>query len=93
MERLKKNKLMITTGNNNNSKTIGRNNHYYGPLNQSNSTNNHFLTDNNRKMYSNDKEILEVINCDINKKYNVDSLTQLLDAQLALSDKIRELIK
>jgi hypothetical protein len=41
----------------------------------------------------NDKEILEVINCDINKKYNVDSLTQLLDAQLALSDKIRELIK
>ena len=41
----------------------------------------------------NDKEILEVINCDINKKYNVDSLTQLLDVQLALSDKIRELIK
>ena len=41
----------------------------------------------------NDKEILEVINCDINKKYNVDSLTQLLDAQLTLSDKIRELIK
>ena len=41
----------------------------------------------------NEKEILEVINCDINKKYNVDSLTQLLDVQLALSDKIRELIK
>ena len=35
----------------------------------------------------NDKEILEVINCDINKKYNVDSLAQLLDAQLTLSDK------
>lgn len=41
----------------------------------------------------NDKEIVEAINKDINKKYNVDSLAQLLDVQLALSDKIRVLIQ
>ena len=41
----------------------------------------------------NDKEIVEAINNDINKKYNIDSLTQLLDVQLALSDKIRVLIQ
>ena len=40
-----------------------------------------------------DKEILETINSDINKKYNIDSLAQLIEVQLALSDKIRELIK
>ena len=40
-----------------------------------------------------DKEILDTINSDINKKYNIDSLTQLIEVQLALSDKIRELIK
>ena len=60
MDRLKKNKLMIYTGNNN-SKIIGRNYHYYGALNQSNSTNNHFLTDNNHKMSkmnSNDKNLV-----------------------------------
>ena len=41
----------------------------------------------------NDKEILDSINKDINKKYNIDSLTQLIEVQMALSDKIRELIK
>ena len=41
----------------------------------------------------NDEEIMKVINSDINNKYSVDSLSQLLDIQLALSDKIRELIK
>jgi len=41
----------------------------------------------------NDKEIVDTINNDINKKYNVDELTKLIDVQLALSDKIRELIK
>ena len=41
----------------------------------------------------NDQEILETINSDINKKYNIDSLTKLIEVQLALSDKIRELIK
>ena len=41
----------------------------------------------------NDKEILDTINSDINRKYNIDSLAQLIEVQLALSDKIRELIK
>ena len=41
----------------------------------------------------NDKEIFDSINKDINKKYNIDSLTQLIEVQMALSDKIRELIK
>ena len=41
----------------------------------------------------NDKEILDEINSDINKRYNVDSLAQLLEVQIGLSDKIRELIK
>ena len=41
----------------------------------------------------NDKEIMDAINNDINKRYNIDSLTQLIEVQLALSDKIRELIK
>ena len=40
----------------------------------------------------NDKEILDAINSDINKKYNIDSLTQLIEVQLTLSDKIRDLI-
>lgn len=40
-----------------------------------------------------DEEIIKVINNDVNYKYNVDSLSQLLDVQLNLSDKIRELIK
>ena len=40
----------------------------------------------------NDKEIMDAINTDINKKYNIDSLTQLIEVQLALSDKIRDLI-
>jgi hypothetical protein len=40
-----------------------------------------------------DKEIVNVINRDIDNKYSVDSLAQLLDVQLNLSDKIRELIK
>ena len=40
----------------------------------------------------NDSEILEAINADINKKYNIDSLAQLIEVQLALSDKIRELL-
>lgn len=39
-----------------------------------------------------DNEIIDAINKDINKKYNLDSLSQLLDVQLALSDKIRKLI-
>ena len=41
----------------------------------------------------NDNEIIDTINKDINKKYNVDALAQLLEVQLALSDKIRVLIK
>ena len=41
----------------------------------------------------NDKEILDTINSDIIRKYNIDSLSQLIEVQLALSDKIRELIK
>ena len=41
----------------------------------------------------NDKEIVDTINSDINKKYKVDDLAKLIDVQLALSDKIRELIK
>ena len=40
----------------------------------------------------NDKEIMDAINSDINKKYNIDSLTQLIEVQLALSDKIRDMI-
>ena len=40
----------------------------------------------------NDKEIMDAINTDISKKYNIDSLTQLIEVQLALSDKIRDLI-
>ena len=40
-----------------------------------------------------DKEILDGIKNDINQKYNVDSLSQLIEVQLALTDKIRELIK
>ena len=46
IDKYKKNKIMITTGNNNNKNHI-KNNNYIGVLNQSNSTNNHFLTDNN----------------------------------------------
>lgn len=41
----------------------------------------------------NDKEIMDAINNDINKKYNIDSLSQLIEVQLTLSDKIRDLIK
>lgn len=40
----------------------------------------------------NDKEIMEAINTDINKRYNIDSLAQLIEVQLVLSDKIRQLI-
>ena len=40
-----------------------------------------------------DKEIIEAINNDITKKYNINSLTNLLEIQLKLSDKIRDLIK
>ena len=40
----------------------------------------------------NDKEIIDAINSDINKKYNIDSLSQLLEVQLTLADKIRQLI-
>ena len=39
-----------------------------------------------------DKEIIDAINSDINKKYNIDSLSQLLEVQLTLADKIRQLI-
>ena len=39
-----------------------------------------------------DNEIIEFINNDIDKKCNINSLTQLLEVQLTLSDKIRELI-
>ena len=41
----------------------------------------------------NDEEILKVINTDINNKYTLDSLSQLIDVQMNLSDKIRELFK
>ena len=40
-----------------------------------------------------DSEIINGINNDINDKYDINSLTQLLEVQLTLSDKIRELIK
>ena len=40
----------------------------------------------------NDNEIIDALNSDINKKYNLDSLSQLLEVQLTLSDKIRQLI-
>ena len=40
-----------------------------------------------------DNEIIEAINKDIGKKYNINSLTNLLEVQLRLSDKIRDLIK
>ena len=63
-----KNKLMITTTNSNNSRNANKSNHYFGVLNQSNSTNNHFLTDNTyklNKINSNDNNLL--IN---NKKEN-----------------------
>ena len=39
------------------------------------------------------REIIDIINNDIDKKYNINSLAQLLEIQLTLSDKIRELIK
>ena len=39
-----------------------------------------------------DNEIIKAINNDIDKKYNIDSLSQLLEVQLTLSDKIRQLI-
>lgn len=41
----------------------------------------------------NNVEIMDSLNNDIDKKYNINSLTQLLEVQLALSDKIRDLIK
>ena len=41
----------------------------------------------------NDEEIMKVINKDINNKYTLDSLAQLIDVQMNLSDKIRELVK
>lgn len=40
-----------------------------------------------------DNEIIKGINNDIDAKYDISSLTQLLEVQLTLSDKIRELIK
>ena len=59
IDKLKKNKLMITTGNNN--KNISKKNNYLVTLNQSNSTTNHFLTDNNNhklnKFNSNDNNL------------------------------------
>ena len=58
MDKLKKNKLMITTTTGNNIKNGSKKNNCAGILNQSNSTNNHFLTDNNNhklnKINSND---------------------------------------
>ena len=41
----------------------------------------------------NDKEIMDEIKNDINQKYNIDSLSQLIEVQLALTDKIKELVK
>ena len=67
MNKLKKNKLMITTGNN---KSNSKNN-YLNPLNQSNSTNNHFLTDNSNhklsKINSNDNHLFMNNNNNNNK--------------------------
>ena len=40
----------------------------------------------------NDKEIMDDIKNDINQKYNIDSLSQLIEVQLALTDKIKELV-
>lgn len=40
----------------------------------------------------NDKEIMDGIKNDINQKYNIDSLSQLIEVQLALTDKIKELV-
>ena len=39
-----------------------------------------------------DKEIMDGIKNDINQKYNIDSLSQLIEVQLALTDKIKELV-
>ena len=55
----KKNKIMITTGNSN-AKNVIKHNNFISPLNQSNSTTNHFLTDNNykiNKINSNDNNV------------------------------------
>ena len=41
----------------------------------------------------NDNEIIDIINNDNDKKVNISTLTQLLEVQLTLSDKIRDLIK
>ena len=41
----------------------------------------------------NDNEIIDIINNDNDKKVNISALTQLLEVQLILSDKIRDLIK
>ena len=41
----------------------------------------------------NDKEIIDGIKNDINQKYNIDSLSQLIEVQLALTDKIKEFVK
>ena len=41
----------------------------------------------------NDKEIMDGIKNDINQKYNIDSLSQLIEVQLALTDKIKEFVK
>ena len=40
----------------------------------------------------NDKEIMDGIKNGINQKYNIDSLSQLIEVQLALTDKIKELV-
>ena len=40
----------------------------------------------------NDSEILEAINADINKKYNIDSLAQLIEVQLALTINEKSII-
>ena len=83
-----KNKLMITTTNSNNSRNVNKSNHYFGVLNQSNSTNNHFLTDNTyrlNKINSNDNNLL--IN---NKKENnyISNLSLVLKSGINKNKKL-----
>ena len=71
-DKYKKNKIMITTGNNN-AKNFIKHNNYLIPLNQSNSTNNHFLTDNNNN-YKHNK-----INSNDNNMINNNNANKIMD--------------
>ena len=88
IHKYKKNKIMITTGNNNN-KNNSKNNNYIGVLNQSNSTNNHFLTDNNNhklnKINSNDNHLF---NNKIDNNNNISNLSLVLKSGVNKKSKM-----